>query len=263
MTSINVVVHGVLGKMGQEVLNAVTLEKGLIPVGAADELASATSISLPNSKNYIPLSKKLSDVIEHSNVIIDFSRSDGAMSVLRTAAPAKVNVVIGTTGLSEDDFQEAKKLADTYEIGVVIAPNFAVGAVLMMHLANISAKYFDYADLTEMHSEGKLDSPSGTAISIAKAAALGRGKPFISPSSNKELISGTRGGEQDGISIHSTRMQGRVAHHNLIFGGLGQTLTIQHDSISRESFMPGVILAVKEVVKTPGLIVGLEKILGL
>jgi 4-hydroxy-tetrahydrodipicolinate reductase len=114
-----------------------------------------------------------------------------------------------------------------------------------------------------MHSEGKLDSPSGTAISIAKAASLGKGKSFISPSSSKEVIPGTRGGELDGISIHSTRMQGRVAHHNLIFGGLGQTLTIQHDSISRESFMPGVILAVREVAKTPRLIVGLEKILGL
>ena len=207
--------------------------------------------------------RDLADVIGGADVVVDFSRADGAMHVMRTAAPAGVSVVIGTTGLSESDMEEAAALAGDHGVGIVIAPNFAVGAVLMMHLARQAARFFDYADLTEMHGEGKLDAPSGTAIAIARAAAAGREGAFTSPRAGKEIVAGTRGGAVDGVSIHSARMQGRVAHHDLVFGGLGQTLSIRHDSVSRESFMPGVMMAVREVVKRPGLTVGLDKIMGL
>ena len=213
MASINVAVHGALGKMGQEVLRALTSETGLTPVGAIDELATESSLQLPDSDISVPLASNIADLIEHADVVVDFSRADGAMQVIRTAAPAKVNVVVGTTGLSDTDIEEANTLANAHEVGIIIAPNFALGAVLMMHLAKLSARFFDYADLTEMHSEGKLDSPSGTAIAIAKAVSEGKNKSFILPTTKKELISGTRGGAMDGISIHSVRMQGRVAHH--------------------------------------------------
>ena len=134
----------------------------------------------------------------------------------------------------------------------------------MMHLAKISGKWFEYADLIEMHHEGKIDSPSGTAIAIAEAAGKERKTKFQSPESQKELIKNSRGGvSKSGVSVHSGRMPGRVAFHELVFGHLGQTLTIKHDSINRESFMPGVLMAVKSVTKTPGLTVGLEKIMGL
>jgi 4-hydroxy-tetrahydrodipicolinate reductase len=250
MTPTRVVVHGALGKMGQEVLRALAREPDLTPAGAADKYAAESSLQLPDAPGSIPLSRSLSDVLRDASVVVDFSGAEGANLVMRTAAARKVNIVIGSTGMPEASLQEAAALADEHEIGIFIAPNFAIGAVLMMHLA-------------EMHHEGKIDAPSGTALAIARAVVEGKGSPFTAPKAEKELISGTRGGTLDGVTIHSARMPGRVAHHDLVFGGLGQTLTIRHDSVSRESFMPGVMMAVREVGKRPGLTVGLDKIMGL
>ena len=195
--------------------------------------------------------------------MVDFSSAEGAVSVIRTATANGVNVVVGTTGLTDANVQEAESLANEHNVGVIIAPNFAVGAVLMIHLAKLAARFFDYADLIEMHHEAKIDSPSGTALAIARAAVEGKGGSFVSPKSEKELLEGARGGVYDGVNIHSARMPGRVAHHELVFGTLGQTLTIRHDSVNRESFMPGVLMAIKEVVNRKGLTVGLDKIMGL
>ena len=263
MASIKVVVHGALGKMGQEVLRALTREADMAAVGGADGQAVDTSVPLPDGPGSVPLSSDLAGVIGGADVVVDFSSADGAMSVMRTAAPRKVNVVVGSTGISEAGIDEAAALADEHGVGIVIAPNFAVGAVLMIHMAGRAARFFDYADLTEMHHEAKIDAPSGTAIAIARAAVAGKGGTFTAPKAEKELVQGTRGGTVDGVSIHSARMPGRVAHHELVFGGLGQTLTIRHDSVSRESFMPGVMMAVRQVVQKTGLTVGLDKIMGL
>ncbi|MCH7626216.1 MAG: 4-hydroxy-tetrahydrodipicolinate reductase [Chloroflexi bacterium] len=263
MMAINVVVHGVLGKMGQQVLDAVTNESGLQPVGGADIAAAAGSISLPDRSGEIPISSSLADVLDGADVVVDFTNAEGAMSVMRTAAARKVNVVVGSTGLAEEHIAEAESLANEHSVGIIVAPNFALGAVLMIHLAKEAARFFDYADLVETHHEAKIDSPSGTALAIARAAVEGKGGPFIAPKSEKELIVGARGAVYDGVSVHSARMPGRVAHHELVFGTLGQTLTIRHDSINRESFMPGVMMAVKEVVNRTGLTVGLDKIMGL
>ena len=133
----------------------------------------------------------------------------------------------------------------------------------MSHLVKEAARFFDYADLTEVHHEAKIDAPSGTALAIAQAAAEGKGGNFEPPSAEKELISGTRGGESGGVVIHSGRMPGRVAHHEMVFASLGQILTIRHDSINRESFMPGVIMAINASKTSNGLTVGLDKIMGL
>ena len=261
--AINVVVHGVMGKMGQQVLETVTNTLGMQPIGAADITASQGTIGLPDGLGEIPISGSLADVLEGADVVVDFTGAEGALSVLRTAAPRGVNIVIGSTGITEAIYQEAESLANEHEVGIIIAPNFAMGAVLMIALAKQASRFFDYADLTEMHHEAKIDSPSGTALAIANAALEGKPDGFIAPQSEKELIDGARGATHQGISVHSARMPGRVAHHELVFGALGQTLTIRHDSVNRESFMPGVTLAINEVVNRKGLTVGLDKIMGL
>ena len=261
--AINVVVHGVMGKMGQQVLETVTGTLGMQPVGAADITASEGTIALPDGLGEVPISGSLADVLDGADVVVDFTSAEGAASVLRTAAPRGVNIVIGSTGITDSIYQEAESLANEHEVGIIIAPNFAMGAVLMIALAKQASRFFDYADLTEMHHEAKIDSPSGTALAIANAALEGKPEGFIAPQSEKELINGARGATHQGISVHSARMPGRVAHHELVFGALGQTLTIRHDSVNRESFMPGVTLAINEVVSRKGLTVGLDKIMGL
>ena len=261
--AINVVVHGVMGKMGQQVLETVTNTLGMQPVGAADITASQGTIGLPDGLGEIPISGSLADVVDGADVVVDFTGAEGALSVLRTAAPRGVNIVIGSTGITDAIYQEAESLANEHEVGIIIAPNFAMGAVLMIALAKQASRFFDYADLTEMHHEAKIDSPSGTALAIANAALEGKPEGFIAPQSEKELIDGARGATHQGISVHSARMPGRVAHHELVFGALGQTLTIRHDSVNRESFMPGVTLAINEVINRKGLTVGLDKIMGL
>lgn len=261
--AIKVVVHGVMGRMGQQVLAAVAAQDGMQPIGGADGAAADGAIPLPDGSGEIPVAKNLADVIRGADVVVDFSSADGAAAVMRTAAANGVNVVVGSTGITDAIYQEAAALAIEHDVGIIIAPNFAVGAVLMTALAKQASRFFDYADLTEMHHEAKIDSPSGTAIAIANAAIEGKGGPFTAPQSEKELVVGARGADLGGVSIHSARMPGRVAHHELTFGALGQTLTIRHDSVNRESFMPGVILAVNEAVNRKGLTVGLENIMGI
>ena len=263
MSSINVVVNGVNGRMGQEVLRAVCREPDMMPVGGADLRADGASAALPDGSGSIPVSSSLLDVLGDARVVVDFTNAEGAMDAIRTAAPRGVNVVVGSTGIPAAGYEEAEDLARRHGVGVFIAPNFALGAVLMAHLARVAAPYFDYADLTELHHEAKIDAPSGTALAIAKAAAEGRGRDFTAPKAEKEIIPGTRGGESQGVVIHSARMPGLTAHHQLVLGALGQTLTIRHDSINRESFMPGVAMAVRHAAANPGLTVGLDKIMGL
>ena len=263
MGPIKVAVNGALGRMGQEVLAMLCREDDTEAVGAADIRAEGGSLALPDGSGPVPLSDSLGSVLESAQVVVDFSNSEGAMSAVRIATARKVNVVVGSTGISETDIEEAESLAHEHQVGIIIAPNFALGAVLMIHLTKMAAPFFDYAELTETHHEAKIDAPSGTALAMARAAVEGRGRSFIAPKAEKETLPGTRGGVHDGVSIHSGRMPGRMAHHELVFGTLGQTLTLRHDSINRESFMPGVLLAIRSVVKSTGLTVGLEKVMGL
>ena len=263
MNSIKVVVHGALGRMGMEVANAICRAADLESVAAADREAQPGSYALPDGSGSVPISNSLEEVIRGAQVVVDFSSAEGAMSVMRTAAPNNVNVVIGSTGLTEDDLQEAESLSQEHQVGIIVAPNFALGAVLMIHAAKVVAPFFDYSEVSEMHHEAKIDAPSGTALAIARAVVEGKGGAFKAPEAEKQTLAGTRGGVYEGVSIHSARMPGRMAHHELVFGALGQTLTFRHDSINRESFMPGVLMAIREVVKAPGLRVGLDKVMGL
>jgi len=170
-------------------------------------------------------------------------------------------LVIGTTGLTTDDISEIDRLSIAHQVGVVVAPNFALGAVLMIHLAKIAAKYLDYAEIIELHHLLKADAPSGTALSTAKAMAQARGKPFYHPEQGR--TSDSRGELVEGTTIHSVRLPGLLAHQEVILGAPGQTLSIRHDTISRECYMPGVMLAIKEVIKHQGLVYGLDTLLGL
>jgi 4-hydroxy-tetrahydrodipicolinate reductase len=262
---IRVIVHGAAGNMGREVMRAVCADAELEAVGAIDLKADRESISLPDGTGEIPYSADLEDIISQSNpeVMVDFSIREASMSAARIAAKHGINLVIGTTGFSTDDIGEIEKLCSEADIGAVVASNFSIGAVMMIHMAKLAARHFDYAEVIEKHHDKKADAPSGTAMNTAQAMAAARGKPFEHQELRKETLKGTRGGHIEGISIHSVRLPGFLAHQEVIFGTVGQTLTVRHDTISREAFMPGVTMAIKHVVKAKGLVHGLENLLDL
>ncbi len=257
-----VIVNGALGRMGKEVINAVTREPEMELAGAVDLKAKETCLARPDASGAVPLSASLAEILTNTkpDVLVDFTIAQAVMPTVRLAAGKGVNLVIGTTGLSAADLAEIQELALSCGVGVVVAPNFALGAVLMMHLAKLASRYFDYAEIIELHHHLKADAPSGTALSTARAMAEARGKPFTVPG-EKQFPS--RGEVVGGVSVHSVRLPGLLAHQEVIFGGPGQTLTIRHDTISRECFMPGVIMAIKKVVGHRGLIYGLDALLGL
>lgn len=262
MNPIRVIVHGAAGKVGQEVVRAVCGETDMQLVGAVDMKAANDSLPLPDGSGSVPFSADVGDILIRCqpDVMVDFSIASATMPAVRLASEKGVNLVIGTTGFSPDDIKEIERLTVEHGIGAVMAPNFALGAVLMMHLAKIAAKYLDYAEIIELHHHLKADAPSGTARMTARQMAAARGKPFLQPS-GKDAAS--RGEQVEGVSIHSVRLPGLMAHQEVILGAPGQTLSIRHDTINRECYMPGVILAVREVVKRKGLILGLDTLLGL
>ena len=263
MSATTVVVHGALGRMGREVINALCQEPETKVVGAVDLKASQNKLSLPDGSGDVPLSTDLAQILagHQPDVLVDFTLAPATMPAVRIATEKNVNLVIGTTGLTAADLDEIDRLTVANRVGAVVAPNFALGAVLMIHLAKIAGKYLDYAEITELHHHLKVDAPSGTALSTARAMAQAKGKPFSRPPEKESFPS--RGQEVEGISIHSVRLPGLMAHQEVILGTSGQTLTVRHDTISRECFMPGIILAVKEVVQRKGLTHGLEALLGL
>jgi len=264
MKQIRVVVNGALGKMGREVIKAVSREPGMQVVGALEAEVAEDFLSLPDNSGVVPFSSDLDYILTscRPDVLVDFTTTEAAMPAVREATKKGVNLVVGTTGLTTDEISEIKRLAMAHKVGAVVAPNFALGAVLMIHLAKIAAKYLDCAEVIELHHHQKADSPSGTALATAKAMAEARDKPFsLSPQQRK--ASDSRGKQVEDIPIHSVRLPGLMAHQQVILGGQGQTLSIRHDTVGRECYMPGVILAIKEVVKRQGLIYGLDTLLGL
>ncbi len=260
---IRVAVHGALGRMGTRILEALAREEDTEPVAAADMAAEADSLALPAGAGSVPLARDVAAALDRADVVVDVTTADGALAAIEAAAPRGVGVVVGSSGITDSTVARARELAASHAVGVVIVPNFAIGAVLMTHLARIAAPFFEYADLVETHHERKLDAPSGTALSIAGAVAEGRGGGMTAPPAERETIPGTRGGTLGGVTIHSARLPGRVADHQLVLAAPGQTLTIRHESIDRSSFMPGVIAAVRAAAAGPGLTVGLEGVLGL
>ncbi len=258
------VVQGAAGRVGQVLVNALCHEPEIQIVGAIELKVTQDYLPLPDGSGTVPFSADLDHILTvcQPDVLVDFTIARATMPAVRKATKQGVNLVIGTTGLTADELSEIDRLATASKVGAVVAPNFALGAVLMMHLAKIAAKYLDYAEIIELHHHLKADSPSGTSLSTARAMAQARGKPFQRPP-EPEKTSNSRGEEVEGVTIHSVRLPGLMAHQEVILGGPGQTLSIRHDTINRECYIPGVILAIKEVVKRQGLVYGLDTLLGL
>ena len=258
MSDIRVLVSG-SGRMGRQVAATVLGEPGMTPVGFVDGLAE------PGALEGLPLFRDAAAACEQlkPDVVIDFTNAAWTPALAQAALAAGVRMVIGTTGLGDEFMAWLDKEASTRKTGVVLAANFAIGAVLMMHFARQAAPFFEHAEIIELHHNLKVDSPSGTAKTTAEMMRAARDHDFIHPESEKEPLVGARGAEYGGVALHSIRLQGLVAHQEVIFGGLGQTLTIRHDTTGRDSFMPGVVMATREVMKLDRLVVGLDALFGL
>ncbi|HEX5597672.1 MAG TPA: 4-hydroxy-tetrahydrodipicolinate reductase [Micromonosporaceae bacterium] len=244
---IRVGVLGARGRMGAEVCRAVD---------AADDMELVAMIDqgdwLFNASD------------AGAEVVVDFTTPDVVMDNLHWCIDQDINVVVGTTGFTEQRLERVRTwLSRKPQLGVVIAPNFAIGAVLMMQFAARAARYFESAEIIEQHHPKKLDAPSGTAGHTARLIAQARaaaGMPAM-PDATKDEVPGARGADIDGVRVHSVRATGLVAHQEVILGTTGETLTLRHDSYDRSSFMPGVLLAVRSVLQRPGLTVGLDALL--
>lgn len=250
--------------MGRAVLKAVAEAKDLELVGAVDITGGADAGELAGvGANGVKVETDLKAALTRlqPEVMIDFTRPDVVYGNVITALQAKVSPVVGTTGLSDEQKADIRKLAEENDTPAFIAPNFAIGAVLMMVMAKQAAKYMPEVEIIELHHDKKLDAPSGTAVQTAAMIAEVRAAHNQGHPEEKEKLSGARGADYEGMHIHSVRLPGYVAHQEVIFGGLGQTLTIRHDSLNRESFMPGVVLAAEKVRSLKGLTVGLDKLL--
>lgn len=260
---IDVIVTGAAGRMGHEVVRAVTAADGMRVVAAVDPSASGVTLD-DGAGGTIVVSGDLAAAIPAggNRVLIDFTVPAAVEGNVRTALAAGVHCVVGTTGVAQERWERIAAEAGDGAC-LFIAPNFAIGAVLMMTFAESAARYMPHVEIVELHHDRKLDAPSGTAMRTAALIAAARREAVTSPGRETEVAQGARGAEVDGVSVHSVRLPGLVAHQEVIFGGVGQTLTIRHDSIDRTSFMPGVVLAVRGVVSRSGLVVGLEEMMDL
>ena len=240
---IKVSVLGAKGRMGSEVVKAID---------AASDLQLHAAVDIDGT---------IQSVIG-SNVVVDFTNPDGVMSNLEFLISHDINVVVGTTGFDAGRIAKVEGwLASHPKVGVFIAPNFAIGAVLMMEFAKQAAPYFESVEIIELHHPNKVDAPSGTAARTAELINQARSKMQQQPDATNSGLAGARGAKLGDVPIHSVRLRGLVAHQEVLFGGLGETLTIRHDSLDRVGFMPGVLLGVREIIKKPGLTIGLEKFL--
>ena len=240
---IKVAVIGARGRMGSEVVKAVNEAKDLELVAQLD------------------LGDSLDALLASGAVVaVDFTTPDSVMANLEFLISHNINAVVGTTGFDDARIAKTKSLLANSKSGVLIAPNFAIGAVLMMEFATKAAKYFESAEIIELHHPNKVDAPSGTASRTAELMSASRkeaGLPVM-PDATTTSLAGARGATVGDIPVHSVRVRGLVAHQEVLLGGIGETLSIRHDSIDRVGFMPGVLLGVRKVVTHPGLTFGLE-----
>jgi 4-hydroxy-tetrahydrodipicolinate reductase len=236
-----VVVLGAKGRMGSEVVRAVLDAEDLELAGAFD-VGDALDLS-------------------EADVAVDFTHPDAVMDNLKACIDAGVHVVVGTTGFSDERLAKVREWLESSPVGVLIAPNFGIAAILMMRFAAQAAPHFDSVEIVELHHAGKADAPSGTSRRTAALVAEARvGMPPM-PDATSDELPGARGASVDGIRIHSVRLAGLVAHQEVLLGGAGESLTIRHDSYDRSSFMPGVLLGIRAIADRPGLTVGLDPLL--
>ena len=247
--SIKVAVLGAKGRMGQESVKAISANSDLELVAALD---------LGDSLENLVTSK--------AEVVVDFTHPDSVMANLEFAITHGINVVVGTTGINEAKMDQIKTwLAANPKVGALIAPNFGLGAILMMQFSAKAAKYFESVEIIELHHPAKLDAPSGTAARTADLINQSRKNvnKVAMPDATTSKLEGARGAKIGDVHIHSVRLNGLVAHQEVILGDVGETLSIRHDSIDRTGFMPGVLLAIRNIAKYPGLTYGLENYMDL
>jgi len=244
---IRVGVIGARGRMGTEVCKAVGAAADLDLVAAVDQGDGLSAISDAGAE-----------------VVVDFTTPAVVMDHVRWAIDHGIHAVVGTTGFTEDWYDQIRLwLANRPDLGVLVAPNFAIGAVLMMEFAARAARYFTSAEIIELHHPNKVDAPSGTARRTAEIVAAARREAGLGemPDATTDELAGARGSQVAGIRVHSVRSAGLVAHQEVLFGTAGETLTIRHDSYDRASFMPGVLLAIRAIKQRPGLTIGLNPLL--
>ena len=241
--TLKVAVLGAKGRMGQEVVRAVSGAADLV-LGPVYDVGDALD---------------LTDV----DVAVDFTHPSSVMDNLKACIDAGVHAVVGTTGFDEERLATLRSWLEGTDVGVLVAANFGVAAVLMMQFAAQAARFFDSVEIVELHHPGKVDAPSGTARRTAELIAQARAGMAAMPDATTQELDGARGADVHGVRIHAVRMAGMVAHQEVILGGEGETLTLRHDSYARSSFMPGVLLGVRSVATRPGLTVGLEHLLEL
>ncbi|SNT64805.1 4-hydroxy-tetrahydrodipicolinate reductase [Asanoa hainanensis] len=240
-------VLGARGRMGIEVCKAVD---------AADDMELVAMIDMGDGLF------AASDA--GAEVIVDFTTPDVVMDNLHWCVEQGISAVVGTTGFSEQRLDRVRSwLSHKPEVGVLVAPNFGIGAVLMMQFATKAARHFESVEIIELHHPRKVDAPSGTATHTARLIAAARAEAGLGPvpDATKDEVDGARGADIDGVRVHAVRSTGLIAHQEVLFGTLGETLTIRHDSLDRASFMPGVLLGVREIRNRPGLTVGLDALL--
>lgn len=240
-------VLGAAGRMGSEVCRAVEADDRLELVARID---SGDSL----------------DGLRDARVVVDFTHPDVVMDNIAHCLDHDISMVIGTTGFTDERLDAVRaRLADHPDAGVLVAANFSIGAVLMMSFARQAAAHMTSAEIIELHHPNKADAPSGTAATTARGMARARDEAGLGdmPDATSQGLPGARGADVDGIQVHSVRLAGLVAHQEVLFGNLGETLTIRHDSLDRVSFMPGVVAAVKHVASHPGLTLGIESLLGI
>lgn len=238
-----VAVLGAKGRMGSEVIRAVTAAADL-EVGPAYDVGDMLDLA-------------------GVDVAVDFTHPSAVMDNLRACIDAGVHAVVGTTGFDAARLDTLRTWLEGSSVGVLVAPNFGIAAVLMMRFAAQAAPYFDSVEIVELHHPGKADAPSGTARRTAELVGQARAGMPAMPDATTESLDGARGALVDGVRVHAVRMAGMVAHQEVILGGEGETLTLRHDSYDRASFMPGVLLGVRQIGTRPGLTVGLDALLSL
>ncbi len=261
---ISVAVAGAAGRMGREVVRTLLQQADMRLAAAYDvtERGSDAAVLAGGTACGVTVTELTGATLASSGsqVLVDFTTAESAAANAQLALSQNVSPVIGTTGMGEAQLDKLASLARSKGIGAIYAPNFSIGAVLMMHLAKVAARFLDRAEIVELHHDAKKDAPSGTArLTAQRIASIWQS----SASSASGPSTPARGETVEGVPIHSVRLPGLIAHQEVIFGAQGQTLTIRHDSLDRVSFMPGILLAIRRVRDLPGLVVGLDTLLGL
>ncbi len=262
-SKIKVIVHGAMGKMGLIATEAISQDSGLLIAGFVGSKDRGNSVVLNEQNDSVPYTTDISYALDNynSDVVIDLTNAQACMTAAKACSSKSIPMVTGSSGLNDNDLFELDKLAKSGDIGILVAPNFALGAVVLNYIASIAADFFDYVEIIETHHDQKVDAPSGTALSLAKS--LSNRKKFIQPPTLKETIRGTRGGDYNTVNIHSIRLPGKLAQHEVVFGSSGQTLSLRHDTLSRDCYIPAISLSLKKIIKIKGLVTGLETILDL